>query len=72
MKTFPSFVTKIPNWMRTACSRDPKWTYKQEMTFAVDYIFARRFNSLPDEEQHRGRLDLIKALEDRLAGDSDD
>ena len=60
------FALKVPNWMRTAFSRDPGWSYERELEFAIEYVLARRFNSRPDDEQDAARRDLVEALAQRL------
>ena len=60
------FVNKLPNWMRSAFSRDPGWSYERELEFAVDYVIAHRFNSRPDDEQDEARRELVQALAERL------
>jgi hypothetical protein len=64
MSKYPSFVTKLPNWARTAFTRDPEWTFTEELEFAVEYVWARRFNSLPDDMQDWGRRQLADKLYD--------
>jgi len=65
-KTYPTFITKPINWARTMFTRDPEWTFEQELDYAVGYILARRFNSLQDHDQDWGRRELLAALEKRI------
>jgi hypothetical protein len=64
MSKYPSFVTKLPNWARAAFSRDPEWTFTEELDFAVNYVLAHRFNSLPDDMQDYGRRALAERIYD--------
>ena len=61
-----NFASKLPNWMKTAFSRDPGWSYERELEFAVEYVLAHRFNSRTDEEQDQARRELVDALAQRL------
>ena len=60
------FAMKLPNWMKTAFTRDPEWSYERELEFAIEYVLKHRFNSKPEDEQDDARRDLVEGLAQRL------